>query len=187
MKLTEILDLHPGAEADSAALGRALAVALAKRDELLGEVAAAEQERRAGLLTADEKALTAIEKTASTARLAVDRVEAILPQLRADLVVAQGRETVTELQAEAAKVDGLIGNVERWQQEDFPRVAELIGAGLHAEREAIDAYGALLGRIDVEFASQAVRDAAPAGVQVKAPGGHRPSHLFPTWQLPAHG
>ena len=90
MKLTDILELHPGADAGSAALGLALMAALTKRDGLLAEAAAADQERRAALLTLDEKALVAIEKTAATARLAADRIEAILPQLRADLSTARG-------------------------------------------------------------------------------------------------
>ncbi len=186
MKLSDILELHPGAEAGSASLGLALTAALTKRDELLAEAAAADGERTAGLLTADDKALAAVEKTAQTARLAADRIDALVIELRGSMDDARGRKIVIELQADAAKLAGLIATVERWQEQDLPRIAELVGAGLHAEQEAIEAYGMLVTRIDTAFASQSVRDAAPAGVQVKAPGGHRPSFLFPTWALPAN-
>ncbi len=38
MKLSDILELHPGADAGSGALGLALTAAQTKRDELLGPV-----------------------------------------------------------------------------------------------------------------------------------------------------
>lgn len=186
MKLSDILDLHPGAEAGSGALGLALAAASIRRDELLAEADAADQERRAGLLTLDEKALTAIEKTAGVARLAADRIEAMLPQLRADLAVARGRETVAELKTLAETVEQRIIAMTEWQTETYPQLAKLIGAGLHAEAAAVDAYAEFAARVDSEFRRQEVRDAAPGGVNVSAPSGARPSHLFPNWDR-AHG
>ena len=181
MKLTEILEMHPGADAGSAVLGLALTAALAKRDEFLAEAAAADQERRAGLLSLDERALTTIEKTAATARLAADRIGAMLPQLRADQAAASGRETVAELRALAGTVEQRVATMQEWQTRSYDQIAQLIGAGLHAEHEACAAYAEFVARVGTEFARQEVRDAAPAGVSVTAPSGARPSHLFPNW------
>lgn len=186
MKLTEILELHPGADAGSATLGLALTAALAKRDGLLAEAAAADQERRAGLLTSDDKALATVGKVAETARLAADRIDAILPQLRADLSAARGRETVAQLQALARTVEQNVGRMQEWQTRSYDQIAQLIGAGLHAEHEACAAYAEFVARVGTEFARQEVRDAAPDGVTVTAPSGARPSHLFPNWDR-AHG
>ena len=186
MKLSDVLELHPGAEAGSASLGLALTAALTKRDELLAEAAAADGERTAGLLTADDKALAAVEKTAQTARLAADRIEAMLPHLRADLSTARGRETVAELETLAKTVEQRISAMQDWQEKAYPDLAKLIGAGLHAEAAAVDAYAEFAARVDSEFRRQEVRDAAPGGVTVTAPSGARPSFLFPNWDR-AHG
>ncbi len=186
MKLTEIIELHPGADAGSAALGLALTAALGKRDGLLTEAAAADQERWAGLLTLDEKALVAIEKTAGIARLAADRIDAILPQLRADLSAARGQETVTELRTLARTVEQRVAAMTTWQEQSYGQIAQLIGAGLHAEHEACAAYAEFVARAGTEFARQEVRDAAPDGVTVTPPSGARPSHIFPNWDR-AHG
>lgn len=184
MKLDAILALDPGPGQTSAAYAAAISFAATKRAEVAERLAEAEQVRRAHVLETDDKTMLQAERDASAARLAIDRLDAIVIQLRASMDDARGREIVTELQAEAAKVNGLIAKVEQWQEQDFPLISEMIGRGLHAEQEAIEAYGTLLARIDGAFASQSVRDAAPNGVLVKAPGGHRPSHLFPTWALP---
>ncbi len=186
MKLSDILELHPGADAGSAALGLALTAAQTKRDELLAEAAAADGERTAGLLTADDKALVAIERTGQTARLAADRIDAMLPELRADLAVARGRETVAELNTLAETVEQRVAAMSKWQTEQYPELAKLIGAGLHAEAAAVDAYAEFAARVDSEFRRQEVRDAAPAGVHVDAPSGLRPSYLFQNWAR-AHG
>lgn len=186
MKLSDILELHPGADAGSGALGLALTAAQTKRDELLAEAAVADSERTAGLLTADDKALSTVEKTAQTARLAADRLGAMLPQLRADLAVARGRETVAELKTLAETVEQRIIAMTEWQTETYPQLAQQIGAGLHAEAAAVDAYAEFAARVDSEFRRQEVRDAAPGGVTVTAPSGARPSHLFPNWDR-AHG
>jgi len=178
--------LHPGADAGSAALGLALSAALGKRDGLLAEAAAADQERRAGLLTLDEKALAGIEKTAGVARLAADRIDAILPQLRADLSAARGQETVAELRTLARAVEQSVAKIQEWQEQSYGQIAQLIGAGLHAEHEACAAYAEFVARVGTEFARQEVRDAAPDGVTVTPPSGMRPSHLFPNWDR-AHG
>ncbi len=186
MKLEAVLALDPGTGADTAAYATAIATAVAKRAEVAERLTEAELARSADVLTTDDKTLLQAERDASAARLAIDRIDAIVLQMRGSMDDARGREIVIELQADAAKLAGLIATVERWQEQDLPRIAELVGAGLHAEQEAIEAYGMLVTRIDTAFASQSVRDAAPAGVQVKAPGGHRPSFLFPTWALPAN-
>lgn len=186
MKLTEILELHPGADAGSAALGLALTAALAKRNELLAEVAAADQERRAVLLKPDEKALVAVERAAGAARLAADRIDAILPQIRADHAIARGQEAVSELKTLAEGVEQRIATMTKWQTEAYPQIAKLIGSGLEAEAAAIEAYAEFAARVNDEFCRQEVRDAAPGGVTVTAPSGMRPSHLFPTWDR-SHG
>ena len=155
MKLTEILELHPGADTGSAVLSLALTAALTKRDGLLAEAATADQERRTGLLTLDEKALAGIEKTAATARLAADRIDAILPQLRADLSAARGTETVAELRSLARTVEQSVAKMQEWQTQSYSQIAQLIGAGLHAEHEACAAYASrvCLIRCGIVFAS----------------------------------
>ena len=76
--------------------------------------------------------------------------------------------------------------MQEWQSSSYDQIAQLIGAGLHAEHEACAAYAEFVARVDTEFARQEVRDAAPAGVSVTAPSGARPSYLFPNWDR-AHG
>lgn len=185
MTLPEILALRPGDGADSTALGAALAEATAKRAELMRQVHLAETLRADALLSADDQVLLDAQREAAQARLAAERMDALLPKLRADLSAARGRETVAELKAEAARVKVLMVELERWQRHDYPQAAILIGAGLKAEHDALLAYGLALVRSDAEFARQEVRDAAPDGVPVPfATGDLRPSHLFPNWEMP---
>lgn len=190
MTLTEVLELHPGEGADTATLSEALAAAEAKRDELLQQAKAADGMRAEGMLAADDKALFAEERKGAQARLAAERIEALLAQLQADHAAARdreaaarGQEEVAELRADAAEVDRLIAELEHWQAEEWPKVLKMIGAGLWAERRVAEAYAALLKKAGAAFQSQAVRDAAPEGLNVAQLPARRPSHDFPGWRV----
>ena len=78
MKLDEILALHP-----KYADGAMLREAIAKAEGI-----------RTGLLTMDDKAILRAEEDAAKARLAADRIAALLPDMRADLHQAEGREAL---------------------------------------------------------------------------------------------
>lgn len=182
MTLAEVLALHPGDAANAATLAAALAAAEAKRRELLVIATEAEQVRAAGLLTVDDKKLQQSERDASQARLAADRIEAILPKLRADLGAARGREVVEELRAMVPAIVETTAVSAKWWAEEFPKMRATALAGLNAYNAARDARAAFLGKVETAFRSQDVRSAAPNGLGVTLPPEtNTPAPLFLFW------
>lgn len=184
MKQDDILALRPVAGMGSAKLQASAATANASRGELLGRIRDAEALRSQHLLTADDKTLNAAERDGQQARLAIDRLDMVLPEIRAALLAAQGRETVDALRTEAAGLTGLAAAVTRWQAEDYPVVARMIATGLTAQKALIDAMAGFSARADFEYARAEVRAVGPLEVQLPALHGPEPRALFPNWMAP---
>jgi hypothetical protein len=128
MKLEEVLALHPK-RADAAMLRDAIAKAEGLRTDLLTRAGALGKTRAEGLLTLDEKAMLRAEEDAAKARLAADRIAALLPDMRTDLYQAEGREALAELQAEAEDVAKAISALEAWQRDELPKIPPLLTVG----------------------------------------------------------
>jgi len=181
VKLDEIRALCPGEGADANTLSAALVTALAKRTELAERASKAEHARR-DVLGADDKALLSAERDAAQARLSMDRVDAMLSTIKAQLAAARGRETIAALRADAAELVNLAEAVRAWQRDQYPGIAEAIGAGLHVEQVATTAFAEFHARVDVAYRDPAVREAGALGVELPALNGIRPSLIFPNWQ-----
>lgn len=184
MKQDDILALRPVAGMGSAELQANVASATTARAELLRRIRDAEALRSEHLLTADDKKLNAADRDAQQARLAVDRLDMVLPEIRTALLAAQGRETVDALRAEAASLDALAVAVTRWQVEDYPIVARMIATGLTAQKALMDGMAGFSARADLEYSRAEVRAVGPLDVQLPTPHGPEPRALFPNWIAP---
>lgn len=189
MTLTEVLELHPGEGADAATLSEALAAAEAKRDQLQEQAQQAERVRSEGLLQADDRSLQAAEREAAQARLAADRIAALLVQLQADHAAAQDREraargqdTLAALRAEHAAVEDALDALRRWQTEDFPKLAEMIGTGFRLHDAAHAATGRFENNVQAAYQREEVREAGPLGVHLPELSAPLPRRVFPGWR-----
>ncbi|MFT8247260.1 hypothetical protein [Roseomonas sp. BN140053] len=148
MKLDEILALHP-VGANAATLRTAIAQAEATRSDLLARAAELDRTRERGLLTQEEKAILKAEADAASARLAANRIVALLPRMQADLHGATGRETLAVLRAEAAEVMAVLN--EEGMSELFLSLRATFRANVAAA-----------------YLRQDVRDAGPLGIEEPA-------------------
>lgn len=181
MKLEEVLALHPK-RAGAAMLREAIAKAEGLRVDLLARAATLERTRSEGLLTLDEKAMLRAEEDAAKARLAADRIAALLPDMRADLYQAEGREALTALRAEAEGVAEAISALEAWQRDEFPKIPPLLTAGFRLEDAAMTARQRLVDNIAAAYARQAVRDMGPLDIALPPLPDRRPRASFPGWR-----
>ena len=180
MKLDAILALRPADDAGTAELADSITRAEAHRAELLRSAAAAAV-LRADVLAPDDK-LKAAERTAAECRLAVERIEALLPQLRDRLLTASGVETVAALRAERAALEPELAELRRWQSDDFPRMRELIGVGFKAHDRAYAAIECWKANVIAAYAREEVRAAGELGVDLPQLQGPLPRHTFPGWK-----
>ena len=181
MKLEEVLALHPKG-ADAATLREAIAKAEALRVELIARAATLDRTRAEGLLTVDEKSMLRAEDEAARARLATDRITALLPAMHADLHQTEGREAVAALQSQVPAVVAAIEALETWQRDDFPAIPPIVRAGFALEDAAITARQQLLDNIAAAYARQEVRDQGALEITVPPLPGGRPRSLFFGWR-----
>ena len=184
MKLADIQALRPPEGADSDTIAASIELAVQYRQD------AAEQQRaataiRADVLAGDDKALIAAQRDTEAARLAVERFDALLPLLRADYTAATGRETVAELRSKAEALHPMADELRRWQDEDYPKIAELIGVGLEAHHALMNATQALIVRTEAEYARPEVAAAGKIGVDFPNLAEPFPVSLFPNFELSA--
>lgn len=180
MKLEEVLALHPK-RADAAMLREAIAKAEGLRVDLLTRAATLERTRSEGLLTLDEKAMLRAAEDAAKACLAADRITALLPDMRADLYQAEGREALAVLRAEAEGVAEAISVLEAWQRDELPKIPPLLTVGFQLEDAATSARQRLLDKIMAAYGHQAVRDAGALDIALPPLPDRRPRALFPQW------
>lgn len=182
MKLNDVLALRPAKGIDAAGLSAAIGSAEAIRRRLRAEEAEANTARAGMLLAADDKAIAAAEGTAAAAQLGAERIEAILPLMRGDLAAVQGRETVAALQAEHAALLRKLAELRRWQAEDYPQIAVLIGRGHHAHDAAAAAHADFVCGVKAAYQRPEVRDAGLLDV-VELPqlDGVLPRQVFSNW------
>lgn len=181
MKLEEVLALHPK-RADAAMLREAIAKAEGLRVDLLTRAATLERTRSEGLLTLDEKAMLRAEEDAAKARLAADRIAALLPDMRADLYQAEGREALAALQAQVPAVVAAIEALEAWKRDDFPKIPPIVRVGFDLEDAAISARQHLLDNIAAAYGRQEVRDQGALDIIVPPLPDGRPRSLFFGWR-----
>ena len=181
MRLSDIQAIRPAEGAGSAACVDAIATARAERERQVANQALAEA-IRADTLAHDAKALSAAEKDASTARLVVEQLDAMLALLRADLAAAQGRERLAELREQHAALEPLAAELRRWQTEDYPKIARLIHVGLDAQLALATATRAFILRVEDEYGRPEVRAAGELGVALPVVAPPLPAAWFPNWQ-----
>jgi len=183
MDLQSILALRP-ADADATTLREAIRKAEVLQNDLAQRAARLEEARANLLLTAEEDELLAAEREADQARLAADRLEALLPLLREDLQAAAVKEevesAVSSLQAEAAEAHQSIAHLEAWSR-DFERIQVLIGKGLQLQDRAERMLRSFLAHVDAAYRSQAMRDAGPLAIAEPRMPSLLPRQQFPTW------
>ena len=165
MTLNEILELHPKG-GDAATLRAAIGRALTTRNALLAQAADLDRARAAGLLSLDTKALMKIEDDAAQARLAADRIEALLPTIEAELSATEGAETLASLRTEAERVNSTIAAVAAWHTEAFPILVAAMTKGLALETATRTACRSFQDRVAHEYRRREVREAGPLGVEV---------------------
>ncbi len=183
MRLSDIQSIRPADGAESAAFLEAIAVAKAERQRQVANQAAAE-EMRSDTLAHDVKALRAAEVDASSARLVVEQLDALLELLRTDLAAAQGREILAELREEHAALEPLAAALRRWQAEDYPALARMIHVGLDAQHSLAAATQAFLARVDTQYARFEVAEAGKLDRALPVVGDIIPSMVFFNWQRP---
>jgi regulator of protease activity HflC (stomatin/prohibitin superfamily) len=125
-----------------------------------------EKARLGRLLTADDKTILKADQEVAAARLTVQRLDALLPALHEDLARAEGRETVMQLRAEAEATASRIAALTAWQEEELPKVWELIARGFMLEDAATAASGQFLNSVKAAYERREVREAGPIGVAV---------------------
>lgn len=182
MKLDDVLALRPAQGGDAATLVAAIGAAEAKLQRLRMQEAEAAAARARMLLHADDRAIAAAEGNATSARLAAERVEALLPVMREDLAAVQGRETVAALQVEHAALDRSLAELRRWQTEGYPQIVALIGEGLRAHDAAAALHAAFVRNVKAAYQRAEVRDAGPLGVELAQLDGVLPRQVFSNWR-----
>ncbi|MBP0446712.1 hypothetical protein J8J14_18200 [Roseomonas sp. SSH11] len=182
MTLEDILALRPSS-GDSNTYRTALAKADLARKDLAVKAGELDRVRARGLLNVDDTTLLKAEQDAAAARLAVERIDALLPMIRDDLAKAEGAETLTELRAGAGAVQKAVAALETWQRTQFPKLTAIMAEGFRLEDEAKAERDAYLERVRGEYARPEVREAGPLGVEVPPMPGDLPRKYFPQWQL----
>lgn len=183
MKLDDVLKLRPEAGADSSTIAEAIRAAEAKRRDELAKAKAARDARR-DVLTVDDKALAAAERDGTAAALAAERIAQMLPRLQADLDAAEAREMRAALLAEHAEVERKLAELRRWQDEDYPAIQRLIGAGLAAQDAALTAVQSFLSGADAAYgSSEAMRDAGSLDVNLPDLAEPLPRTVFSGWSI----
>ena len=180
MTLQEILALRPTA-GDSAALGEAVTKAERLRDEHAAIAAGLEQSRASKLLIADDRTILQADQDAAAARLVVQRLDALLPTLRADLAAADGSETHARLRTEAEATARDIEALQAWQATELPRVWEIIARGFALEDAAVAANSRLIANVKEAYQRASVRELWPLNVEVPAIPAARPRATFSAW------
>ena len=183
MRLDEVLKLRPAEGATVEMINAAIRATEAKRRELRQQATEAKAVRR-NPLEVDDKALAAAAREAEAAELGAERIALLLPKLQQDLDAAYAREARAALLVERAELDQTVGELRRWQAEDYPEIIRLIGAGLAAHdaaAAAVERFAA--GVIDAYARSEAMRDGGALGVTLPELGEPLPRAIFPGWQL----
>ncbi|MBN8872848.1 MAG: hypothetical protein J0H67_08435 [Rhodospirillales bacterium] len=148
MKLSDILALRPAAD-DSATIRASIAKVEAARAEAINRAGSIERDMRASLLTATDAQMQHAERDAATAKLAADRLEMLLGELRPALDAALAREAADVAAVrrdEAIALDAAF--VATWR-ENLPKILDLCGAVLEAKRAADQAFPGAVERSEL--------------------------------------
>jgi hypothetical protein len=179
--LAQVLALRP-ASGDAATFRAAVGQAEAMQAAMIARATALDASRDAGLLSAETAEILALDQQVTQARLAADRLEALLPLLRDDLADAEGRAVLAELRRETADANAATAALEAWQAKDMRRIAEIMAVGFDLEGRAVAAHAALMARADAAYRLQAVRDGGPIGIDLTPLPASRPRAAFPGWR-----
>ena len=172
MRLDEVLKLRPAEGATVETIDAAIRAAEAKRRELR-QLATEAKAVRSNPLAADDRAIASAAREAEAAELGAERIGLLLPQLRQDLDAAYAREARAALLVEHADLERTVAVLGRWRDEEYPRIIELIRAGLAAQDAAVAATQQFLASVQAAYAhSKAMRDGGPLGVTL--PGVQEP-------------
>lgn len=181
MTLEEVKALRPesGTSADfHAAHQRAEEL----RRELLAKAERLDEERKSGLLTLPDKAMQKIEQEAAAARLAADRITALLPGIAEEAERAEGLEALEQLREEARQAQAAADEAERWVEEHFEPIKRQVVRGLQLQARAERLRAEWRLKVEVAYRQLGVRDAGPIAVDVRPLSGPQLSNWFP-WRI----
>jgi hypothetical protein len=181
MTLEEILALRPSS-GDSNTIRAALAKAELTRNDLGIQAGALQAARNKGLLVVSDEELLQAEKDAAAARLAMERIEAIIPLIREDLAKAEAEETLTSLREGVTDVQAKVAALEAWQKNQFPKLTAIMAEGFRLQDEAKTARDAYLERVRGEYSRPEIRAAGELGVSIPQMPGNLPREQFPNWR-----
>ena len=158
LELDEILALRPPEGSDAATITAAISTATRKRTELLMMAATADQVRADGLLVASDKAMLKAEQDAAHARLAVERIDALLPRVRFDLEAAKAQEVMAALHAQAEVVTDAGAALAQWQREKLPAFWGPLREGFELHDKLIAEWAKLKAAVEVAYHDPNVRE-----------------------------
>ena len=170
LELDEILALRPPEDADSATIQAAISTASKKRTELLTMAATADQVRADGLLSASDKAMLKAEQDAAHARLAVERIDALLPRVRLDLEAAKARETMAALHTQADAVADAGAALAQWQADKLPAFWSPLREGFELHDKLTAEYAKLKAAVEAAYHDPNVRELGQFNPDLTAKG-----------------
>lgn len=183
MKLEEILGLRPPSGATAAECRDAIARAMELRFRFDQQEQAAKLERRESVLTTDDKGLLAAERGAAAHRLTVERIDALLPAIRADLIIAEAKEEFAALHTEAASAASAVSAYQAWLADGFQKICEIARQGIVLEDAARAAHQGFLLRADAAYRRLEVRDLGVLDVTLPDPPTSSVRAAFRGWTL----
>ena len=170
LELEELLALHPPKGADSATIAAAISKAAQKRAELLTMAATADQVRADGLLVATDKAMLKAEQDAAHARLAVERIDALMPRVRLDLEAARAREAMAALHAQADAVADAGAALAQWQAEKLPAFWGPLREGFALHDKLTTEHAKLKAAVETAYHDPNVRELGQFNPDLTAKG-----------------
>jgi len=181
MTRDDILALHPK-NADAATLRAAIARAELLRRDLNLQTEELARVRSKGVLAFTDEELAQAAQDTAAATLAFERIDALLPLMRADLAKAEGAEGLAALRAGATPVQEKVAALETWQRVQLPKLIAIMGEGFRLQDAAQAERDTYLETVRRAYSEPAIRDAGELGVTVPPMPAQLPRAQFPNWQ-----
>lgn len=183
--LSDILGLRPQ-QVTAATLSEAINQASTLREAMMQHANALIDGRGEMLLRSNESDILDAEMQAAKARLAADRLDALLIELRKDHSEAVEAEYVEAALVDMARMHAAaleaIEELVEWR-EDYETIRRLVGKGLYLNQRAEDARQRLLGAVENYYTRAAIRARGPLALPEPTLPELLPSRIFPGWSI----
>lgn len=134
---TTAISSHRPKDASATAIRNALDGLKTERATLAQQIEDDTARRTALLIDGTDKEIAAAESAIREARLNIERIDAVAPDLERQLVDAVAQEAGAEREAEVHAAAEATARFNAWFQSEYSKAAAAIAAGLELEREAI--------------------------------------------------